>query len=163
MTFFTIDLFSDPTFNVSQTMAWTCVEPGVYFIAACLPSLRPLLRLVFEKLHLTKAPSRLTTSIGRGRFGGGSRGDTQRSDEVKLSESGGRGSRMKGGKGLGGFSILRETSIEVEHESKENYGGGNGEEGDVRGEGTERAAWDFGLPQGDDWQRHTKGARSEFA
>ncbi len=31
-------------------MTWTCVEPGVYFIAATLPSLRPLVRILFKNV-----------------------------------------------------------------------------------------------------------------
>ncbi|KAF2464529.1 uncharacterized protein BDR25DRAFT_155204, partial [Lindgomyces ingoldianus] len=42
--FFTTDLFADPTYNCVATMTWTTVEPGVYLMAACMPSLRPLKR-----------------------------------------------------------------------------------------------------------------------
>ncbi|KAI9788794.1 MAG: hypothetical protein M1816_006575 [Peltula sp. TS41687] len=49
--FFQTNLFSDPTFLVVQTMTWTCVEPSVYLIAATMPSLQPLVRLIFRKTH----------------------------------------------------------------------------------------------------------------
>lgn len=65
-TFFTVDLFADPTYNVVQTMTWTCAEPGVYFIAACLPSLRPLLRSVLETVNPTNFLGRSGGSSGKG-------------------------------------------------------------------------------------------------
>ena len=40
--FFTTDLFADPTYNCITTMTWTTVEPCVYLIAACMPSIRPM-------------------------------------------------------------------------------------------------------------------------
>ena len=53
VTFFQTDLFSDPTYLVIETMTWTCVEPGVYLIAACLPSLRPLVRPLFKDIDFS--------------------------------------------------------------------------------------------------------------
>ena len=47
--FFRIDLFKDVTYDGVQTMAWTLVEPGVYMIAATLPSMRPLVRYFFKE------------------------------------------------------------------------------------------------------------------
>ena len=47
-TFFTIDIFSDPTWYGVTSQTWTCVEPGVYFIAATLPSLRSLAVAAFR-------------------------------------------------------------------------------------------------------------------
>jgi hypothetical protein len=60
--FFTIDLFSDPTFKCIPTMTWTLVEPGVYFMAACMPTLRPLKRKVFNDFSFM---SLITSTIGR--------------------------------------------------------------------------------------------------
>lgn len=50
--FFQTDLFADVTFQCVVTMSWTLVEPGVYVIAATLPSLRPLLRYTFNEIKL---------------------------------------------------------------------------------------------------------------
>jgi hypothetical protein len=35
-----------------NTQIWTIVEGGAYFIAGCLPSLRPLLGPIFKKINL---------------------------------------------------------------------------------------------------------------
>ncbi|KAF1997603.1 hypothetical protein P154DRAFT_605287 [Amniculicola lignicola CBS 123094] len=44
----------DPTFNSIHPAIWTVVEPGVYLITACLPSLQPLKRLIFKDVSLSK-------------------------------------------------------------------------------------------------------------
>ncbi|KAI4123828.1 MAG: hypothetical protein LQ338_005088, partial [Usnochroma carphineum] len=49
--FFQIDMFEDVTFHAVGTMTWTLVEPGVYLIAATLPSLRPLIRYLFKDIE----------------------------------------------------------------------------------------------------------------
>lgn len=50
--FFQINMFEDVTFHAVGTMTWTLVEPGVYLIAATLPSLRPLVRYFFKYVTL---------------------------------------------------------------------------------------------------------------
>ena len=50
--FFQIDMFADVTWHAPGTMSWTLVEPGVYLIAATLPSLRPLVRYFFKDVKL---------------------------------------------------------------------------------------------------------------
>lgn len=50
--FFETDLFADVTYQSVVTMSWTLVEPGVYVIAATLPSLRPLVRYASNELKL---------------------------------------------------------------------------------------------------------------
>ena len=45
-------MFADVTWYSVQSMTWTLVEPGVYLIAATLPSLRPLVRYVFKDIKL---------------------------------------------------------------------------------------------------------------
>jgi hypothetical protein len=47
--FFSHDAFEDNTWTSVELLKWTDIEPGIYFIAACMPSLRPLLRLAREK------------------------------------------------------------------------------------------------------------------
>ncbi|MCJ1438932.1 hypothetical protein MMC27_008322 [Xylographa pallens] len=58
VSFFDTDLFADPTYNSVTTMTWTLVEPGVYLIASCLPSLRSLSKY-FKDAKLSAMYSRL--------------------------------------------------------------------------------------------------------
>ena len=51
MYFFKSDILDDVTYSV-ELLIWTLVEPGVYLIAATLPSLRPIVRDVFEDVKL---------------------------------------------------------------------------------------------------------------
>jgi hypothetical protein len=46
--FFRNDLFLDYTYNGSVILTWALIEPGVYFMAAALLTLRPLFRRMFE-------------------------------------------------------------------------------------------------------------------
>ncbi|PVH97044.1 hypothetical protein DM02DRAFT_644427 [Periconia macrospinosa] len=47
--FFNHDAFQDNTWTSVELMKWTDIEPGIYFIAACMPSLRPLLQVARQK------------------------------------------------------------------------------------------------------------------
>jgi hypothetical protein len=47
--FFSHDAFEDNTWTSVELLKWTDIEPGIYFIAACMPSLRPLLRMARDK------------------------------------------------------------------------------------------------------------------
>lgn len=51
--FFTRDLFTDPTFNCIMTMIWTAIEPSVYMMAACMPSIRPLKRILMPQFSIS--------------------------------------------------------------------------------------------------------------
>lgn len=51
--FFNVKALSDGTFISAKLATWSLVEPGVYLIAACLPSLRPLLLSLFT--HVSSA------------------------------------------------------------------------------------------------------------
>ncbi|MCJ1260736.1 hypothetical protein MMC22_000598 [Lobaria immixta] len=46
--FFTTDLVSDQPWHSIKWLTMTTIEPGIYLIAACLPSLRPLFRKFFR-------------------------------------------------------------------------------------------------------------------
>jgi hypothetical protein len=46
------NFFLDPTWYAMNTQIWTIVEGGAYFIAGCLPSLRPLLGPIFKKINI---------------------------------------------------------------------------------------------------------------
>ena len=47
--FFQRDPVGDPTWVSVELMMWTIIEVSVYLIAACLPTLRPLVVLVWDK------------------------------------------------------------------------------------------------------------------
>ncbi|KAI1733377.1 hypothetical protein F4680DRAFT_441909 [Xylaria scruposa] len=47
--FYTVDLASDPTYYSVNTMTYTIIEPGAYFICSCLPGMRPFLRGIYHK------------------------------------------------------------------------------------------------------------------
>ena len=47
--FYVHDALTDVTFSAINILTWTCIEPGVYFIAATLPSLQPLVRFLLQK------------------------------------------------------------------------------------------------------------------
>ncbi|TVY93747.1 hypothetical protein LAWI1_G000884 [Lachnellula willkommii] len=55
--FFRSDAFSDNTWVSVSLMSWTCVEPGMYLIAACCLTLRPL----FAKFPFKGLGSKLET------------------------------------------------------------------------------------------------------
>jgi hypothetical protein len=52
VTFATVDPSVDPTFTTAPLLIWTMIEPGLYLIAACALSFKPLFRLVARALHL---------------------------------------------------------------------------------------------------------------
>ena len=45
-------------------MTWTVIEPGVYLIAICLPSLRLLLRLAFKNVDFAPCTAASATPWG---------------------------------------------------------------------------------------------------
>lgn len=49
----------DLTWYSIRLWTWTTIEPGMYLIAAALPSLRPLLVLIFENVDFSTLGSRL--------------------------------------------------------------------------------------------------------
>ena len=48
VSFYNTDLLEDPTFFSVKLLTWTVIEPSVYLIAVILPSLRPLIRKIFQ-------------------------------------------------------------------------------------------------------------------
>ncbi|OAG05360.1 uncharacterized protein CC84DRAFT_1052083, partial [Paraphaeosphaeria sporulosa] len=46
VSFYKIDLESDPTWYAPNLFSYTIVEPSAYLMCSCCPSLRPLLRIV---------------------------------------------------------------------------------------------------------------------
>lgn len=59
VTFSNNNSFIDATWNAVELIIWTIAEPGIYLIAACLITLRPLLDKYGPKVwpHATKAHS----------------------------------------------------------------------------------------------------------
>ncbi|KAF2000377.1 hypothetical protein P154DRAFT_435018 [Amniculicola lignicola CBS 123094] len=52
--FFTADIYPNPKATGVETMMWTAVEPGVYFLAACMPAMSPLKRRFLGDLGVTE-------------------------------------------------------------------------------------------------------------
>jgi hypothetical protein len=50
--FYNVPLAKDLSFHGARLVVWTTVEPGVYLIAACLPSLRPLFKSAIESASM---------------------------------------------------------------------------------------------------------------
>ena len=44
--FFTIDAVDDPTWSAVPLIIWTIVESGMYLVACCLPTYRPLMKKI---------------------------------------------------------------------------------------------------------------------
>ncbi|KAH8690544.1 hypothetical protein BGW36DRAFT_432342 [Talaromyces proteolyticus] len=62
VTFFNTNAVADPTWSASTLIIWTNVEAGVYLIACCLPTYRPLARFIWHR-------SGLATKVKRSRDG----------------------------------------------------------------------------------------------
>ncbi|KAF2799244.1 hypothetical protein K505DRAFT_231492, partial [Melanomma pulvis-pyrius CBS 109.77] len=56
VSFYTIDLESDPTWYAPTLFSYTIIEPSAYFMCSCFTSLRPLLKVVYKWMR-TKADS----------------------------------------------------------------------------------------------------------
>lgn len=57
--FFRSEVFVDVSWYSIELLTWTTIEPGMYLIAATLPSLRPLLGLIFQNVDFSTLGSRL--------------------------------------------------------------------------------------------------------
>lgn len=68
--FIVLGPFKDLTWYSIDTYTWTVVETGVYLIAACLPSLRSLLKHLFKDMDIRSI---------RSLFGGDSRNQSEKS------------------------------------------------------------------------------------
>ena len=84
--FFETDLFADPTFQSVVTMSWTLVEPGVYVIAATLPSLRPLVRYASDELKLKTLYSTLLNRYTRNSSAQQYSNSSMANTQIKLAE-----------------------------------------------------------------------------
>jgi hypothetical protein len=51
--FFKAEIFKDPSWESVDLMAYDIAEPGTYFLCACFPTFRPLLRWIEVKIKST--------------------------------------------------------------------------------------------------------------
>lgn len=63
--FLTEDVITDTTWATADLAIWTVVEPGMYFIAACLIKLRPLVKNVVRRASMSFPGRKSTGSDGR--------------------------------------------------------------------------------------------------
>ena len=50
VTFLHVNVFEDVTYLCISTTSWSVIEPGVYLMAATVPTLQPLLRRLFHRI-----------------------------------------------------------------------------------------------------------------
>ncbi|CAI6338743.1 unnamed protein product [Periconia digitata] len=74
LVFLNVDVFEDVTYNSISTTSWSIIEPGVYLMAATVPTLRPLVRRFFSSIssdglsrHATWPLPSHTISTNKGR------------------------------------------------------------------------------------------------
>lgn len=67
-TFFRNDAITDGTFSSVELMSWTIIEPGIYLMAACLPSLRPLAQRIFKDTILARLSTKWTPKQSDGSY-----------------------------------------------------------------------------------------------
>lgn len=61
--FLNTDLLADQPWNPIEMLQWMVIEPGIYFIAACLPSLGPLFRSISRVSEFGTIRARLRSYI----------------------------------------------------------------------------------------------------
>jgi hypothetical protein len=87
----------DPLFNITPLLNWTVIEPGLYLIAACALSFKPLFRMIARALHLSQLVTYTMSSFGGGKTWGDRKtnatsiggGTVIRMDAFKSGSSGG--------------------------------------------------------------------------
>ena len=65
-TFFRNNAISDGTFASVELMSWTIIEPGIYLMAACLPTLRPIFQRLFKDRSLSHPSTEWTPKYSDG-------------------------------------------------------------------------------------------------
>lgn len=63
--FSTTDPIKDVTYTHVELVNWTIIEPGLYLLAACALSFKPLFRMVAKALHLDAIITHSRSAIGR--------------------------------------------------------------------------------------------------
>lgn len=80
--------FIDATFNAVELIIWTVAEPGIYLIAACLMTYRPLLEKFSPKMRLQRSgrwPSKYIKQFSSRAKRGGSSKNTNSEPESHAS------------------------------------------------------------------------------
>jgi len=76
----------------TQLVNWTIIEPGMYLLAACALSYKPLFRVVAKALHLDSFITHTRSFVGKHTINGGKPSTTQKDiylETMKSSSSGG--------------------------------------------------------------------------
>ena len=108
------DLFSDVSFKCVTTMIWTIIEPGMYQIAATLPTLRPVLKKTVTSLSSLSLLSRFssTSRLQRTEHSSGNQ-DEARNNFVKLDDYHYM-HNSKAGKGGAEYSgVMKTTDVSI--------------------------------------------------
>lgn len=124
----------DLTWNMAQSFVWSCVEPCIGIVSACLPTLRPLLRRCFPRWFTRSKRSAATPNYTNDaslnfksqngefyRLQDSTKFTPSRDDEVCLTNEIDMGDPHKGGDGpTNGISVRRDiewssTTNSVEH------------------------------------------------
>ena len=68
MEFASNDVFIDSTWTTAQLAYWCNAEPGVYLMAACFPTYRPLIQHIFQKVkyRFDSSTTKTTTTTSDG-------------------------------------------------------------------------------------------------
>ena len=103
--FFRSDVLVDVTWYSIDLWTWTTIEPGMYLIAAALPSLRPLLGLIFQNVDFSTLGSRLLHYRTKGSL------KKTKTSDIALSGRTGRSAPTQGGRN--GFRQLVDKKDET--------------------------------------------------
>ncbi|ORY12762.1 hypothetical protein BCR34DRAFT_482258 [Clohesyomyces aquaticus] len=60
-----IDPRADVTFSHTEIVNWSIIEPGMYLLAACALSFKPLFRIIAKTLHLESLLTHTRSTLGR--------------------------------------------------------------------------------------------------
>ena len=108
------------TGTLTDTTIWTSVEPSVGIVSACLPTLRPLLKLFLPGQGFSTHKTISIWHSARQRFGFKSSG--QRSQSIKLSNQGNwksNGLKFHDESGISRTTEITSTKLEPDPERDE--------------------------------------------
>ncbi|KAF2121791.1 hypothetical protein BDV96DRAFT_681862 [Lophiotrema nucula] len=125
-----IDPLVDVTFTHTQIVNWTIVEPGMYLLAACALSFKPIFRMVAKALHLESFVTHSRSIVGKHTTKAGklSRSTTHsdvRMDTLKTAQSGGF-TKLSAGQDQvedkfgkeSGLKVMVTTTVEMDVEAR---------------------------------------------
>lgn len=115
-------LTEDGTYTVTYLGVWSCIEPGMYLIAACLPSTRPLFRATVKEISSTISSSVFDRTTHASVIG----------DEIAMESGLGQYPKIPGGANRGsGYSRLVKGSPDARQSTQDSN----------RSEGVTSRAW----------------------